>query len=112
MTALWSLLEAAKEKKLTKLQVFEDSKMAINWANGKTTIQNPNLESIMKDIKLSFRAFERIIYHHILCELNSKATDLSKNPWNCQMGPLDFMSSWIEPKMKLWNFVCKEETFL
>jgi hypothetical protein len=102
LTTLWSLLEAAKEKNLTKLQVFGDSKMAIDWANGKSTIQNPNLASILQDIKLSFRAFERISFHHILRELNSKVDELSKKPWNCQMGPLDFMSSWTE-QIKIRN---------
>jgi len=52
--------------------------MAIDWANGKISIQNPNLATIMGDIKLNFRAFEQLTFHYILRELNAKADELSK----------------------------------
>jgi len=63
---------------MSKLQVFGDSKMEIDWSRGNISIQNPNLASTMRENKLNFRAFEWLSFHHILRELNSKANELSK----------------------------------
>lgn len=90
LIALWTLLEAEKEKNVTKLQVFGYSKMAIDWANGKISMQNPNLATIMRDIKLNFRAFEQLTFHHILRELNTKADELSKEALELPNGPFSF----------------------
>jgi hypothetical protein len=78
IVAMWTLLETTKENNLNKLQVFGDSKMEIDWVRGKISIQNPNLENILKEIKLNFRAFEWLSFHHVLRDLNSKADKLSK----------------------------------
>jgi ribonuclease HI len=78
LTALWTLLEAAKEKSIRTLQVFGDSKIVIDWAMGKASIQNQLLETIMRDIKLNFRAFENMYFLHTMCEYNTKADSLSK----------------------------------
>jgi hypothetical protein len=37
------LLETAKEKNLSKLQVFGDSKLVIDWERGINNIQSPRL---------------------------------------------------------------------
>jgi hypothetical protein len=42
-----------------------------------TSIKNPSLANILRDIKLTFRAFERLSFHHILGDFNSKADKLS-----------------------------------
>jgi hypothetical protein len=90
LIALWVLLEAAKEKDVAKLQVFGDSKMAIDWACRRTSIEIPHLASIMRDIKLTFRAFERLSFHHILRELNTKADELSKQALEMQSEAFSF----------------------
>jgi hypothetical protein len=71
-------LETTKEKNIEKLQVFGDSKMVIVWASEKISIQNPSMATIVRDIKLNYRAFGRLSFHHILWELNTKANELSK----------------------------------
>jgi hypothetical protein len=52
--------------------------MAIDWANDKNFIHNPNLATILQDIKLNFRAFKWLSFHHILWEINTKVDELSK----------------------------------
>jgi ribonuclease HI len=90
LISLWTLLEAAKENNLSKLQVFGDSKMEIDWSRGNISIQNPNLASTMRENKLNFRAFEWLSFHHILRELNSKANELSKEVLQLQNGDFGF----------------------
>jgi ribonuclease HI len=76
--ALWTLLETTIKKDARKLQVFGDSKLVIDWANGKNSAQDIRLANIMRDIKLTFQSFEWLSFHHILWKLNSKADELSK----------------------------------
>jgi hypothetical protein len=64
--------------------------MEIDWARGNIFIQNPNLDSILRVIKLNFRDFEWFSFHHILCELNSKEDELSKEALQLQRGALCF----------------------
>jgi ribonuclease HI len=90
LIALWTLLETTKEKNLTKLQVFGDSKLVIDWARGLNNIQNPRLASILRDIKLTFRDFEWNSFQHILRELNTKADGLSKEALQLQKGAFGF----------------------
>jgi ribonuclease HI len=78
LIALWTLLEAAKEKNLSKLQVFDDSKLVIDWARDIDNIQNPRLTSLLRDINLNFRDFEWLSFKHILRELKTKAFKISK----------------------------------
>jgi ribonuclease HI len=90
LIALWTLLETAKEKNLSKLQVFGDSKLVIDWARGINNIQNPRLASLLRDIKLTFRDFEWLSFQHILRELNTKADELSKEALQLQKGAFGF----------------------
>jgi ribonuclease HI len=76
--ALWTLLETTKEKNVDKLQVMGDSKLVIDRASGKITIQYIQTQNILRDIKLACRSFEWLSFVHILRELNSKANELSK----------------------------------
>ena len=55
-----------------------DSELVIDWENGKNLGQDIRLQNIMWDIKLTCRAFEKLSFHHILRELNSKVDELSK----------------------------------
>jgi hypothetical protein len=71
-------LETTKEKYLIKLQVFEDSKLVIDWARGQNNIQNPRLTLILRDIKLTFINFKWISFQHIMRELNTNIDELSK----------------------------------
>jgi hypothetical protein len=50
LIALWTLLETSKKKDIRKLQVLGDSKLVIDWAQGKISIQNTNLATVMREI--------------------------------------------------------------
>jgi ribonuclease HI len=78
LIALWTLLETAKEKNMSKLQFFGDSKMVIDRARGINNIQKHRLASLLRDIKLTFKHFEWLSFQHILRELNTKTDELSK----------------------------------
>ena len=80
------LLETTKQKDIRKLHVMEDSKLAIDWAQGKISIQNVNLSNIKRDIKLCFYSFKWLSFHHILRELNVNADELSKEALQFQRG--------------------------
>jgi ribonuclease HI len=90
LIAMWTLLEMTKQKDIKKLQVMGDSKLAIEWAQGKLEIQNVNLENILRDIKLAFPSFEWISFHHVLRELNVKADELSKEVLQLQRGAFGY----------------------
>ena len=34
LSALWSVLQVASEKQVRRIQIYGDSKMTIDWANG------------------------------------------------------------------------------
>ena len=46
--ALWMLLKAAVEKGIRTLQVLGDSKLLIDWENGRSQISNLNLNPILE----------------------------------------------------------------
>jgi hypothetical protein len=58
----------------------------IDWAQGKISIQNINLSTVMRDVRLTYQSFEWLSFHHILRELNSKADELSKEALQLQRG--------------------------
>jgi hypothetical protein len=70
LIARWTLLETAKEKNFPNLQVFDDSRLVIDWERVINNIQNPRLASLLRGIKLTFRDFEWLTFQHILRELN------------------------------------------
>ena len=55
-----------------KLQVMGDSKLVIDWAKGKISIQNINMANILRDIMIYFQSFEWLSFQHILREINVK----------------------------------------
>lgn len=103
--SLWTLLEVAKRKDLRKLQVLGDSKLVIDWAQGKVNVQNTKLANVLREIKLAFQSFKWLSFHHVLRELNSKANELSEEALELQKRAFEFYEYFegIETKaMKLW----------
>jgi hypothetical protein len=70
--------------------VLGDSKLVIEWVQGRENIHNIRLASILRDIKLAFLSFEWLSFHHILQELNSKADELSKEALELQIDTFVF----------------------
>lgn len=87
---LWNLLEAVTKKGLTKLQVLRDSKLIIDWANGKVSVSDVRLSSLLKELRQSIQSFKWLSFCRIFRELNIKADALSKEALPLLTGTLGF----------------------
>lgn len=85
-SGLCLLLEIAKSKNINRIQVLGDSKLVIDWANGRATVQNIGLVPIMQEIRQLASSFEWITYCHILRELNKESDALSKEALDIPSG--------------------------
>lgn len=63
---LYLLLEIENMKNICRLQVLDDSRLVINWANGRATVQNTGFEHIRQDIQHLTPTFEWITFNLIL----------------------------------------------
>jgi ribonuclease HI len=79
--ALWILLKVAVDKQVRKIQVLGDSKLVMDWANGKAQII---LERILEIRAL----FEEVSFAHIFREFNHKVDHLSKEALALEEGML------------------------
>jgi ribonuclease HI len=86
--ALWILLKVAGEKNVSRLQVLGDSKLLMDWENGKNQITNMALSPIMELCLEKKKIFEEISFSHVYREFNYKADKLSKEALILQEGHL------------------------
>ena len=78
LSALWSVLKIATKKNVKNLQICGDSKLTIDWANGKLQINAPHLQHLLRAIKSQVERFDSLSFQHIYRELNEYADKLSK----------------------------------
>ena len=78
LVTLWEALKLAKEKRVQNLQLFGDSKLTIDWANGSIQINAPRLHHLLRALRKQMAAFESITFQHIYIEVNTEADKLSK----------------------------------
>jgi hypothetical protein len=76
----------------------------IDWANGKNSTQDIILQNIMRDIKLTFRSFERLSFHHILHNMNSKVDELSKETLILPIGEFGYYEFLHGEEIKAMEF--------
>ena len=76
--ALKLLLTLAKEKNIVKIQLFGDSQLVINWANGKFRLLNLELSQVLNEVNRLSDMFEHLDLKHIYRERNSHADVLAK----------------------------------
>ena len=60
------------------MHLFRDSKMTIDWENGKIKINAPHLQQLLKATREKISYFETMNFNRIYRELNSEAYKLSK----------------------------------
>ena len=65
LLALWTTLKIAKDKQLTRLHIYGDSKSVIDWASRKNNIRAPHLQNLLKAIRALQPAFEVVLFKHI-----------------------------------------------
>jgi hypothetical protein len=85
--------------------VLGDSKLVIDWAQGKANFQNISLDPIKRDIKLAYLSFERFSFHHILRELNMKEDKLSKKALEIQIDTFvhnEFVNGIESKSIEIW----------
>lgn len=88
LSALWAVLKTAQRKNVLRIQLYGDSKMVIDWANGKSQIKAPQLQYVLSEIKDVLTSFVSVSFTHIYRELNEEADILSKMALALQPGVL------------------------
>ena len=63
--ALKLLLTLAREKIIVKIQLFGDSQLVINWANGKFRLLNLELAQVLYEVNRLSDMFEHLMLKHI-----------------------------------------------
>ena len=78
LLALWSLLYWEKVLGLASLNIFGDSSVIINWANGKATLSCLALDNWCEAIRQMMQNFLSIDLKHVYREHNQSADGFSK----------------------------------
>jgi ribonuclease HI len=73
------LLVHATSLNLRKLQIFGDSKVVVDWVNGKIQMQVLRARNLMEQIREFLTTFEWFSVTHVPRSLNSIADELSKD---------------------------------
>ena len=78
LSALWATMKVAHSNRIQDIRIFGDSKVVIDWENGRNTIRVPYLQHFLTEIHNLKALFRRISFAHIYRELNEEADSLSK----------------------------------
>jgi ribonuclease HI len=78
LMALKLLLSFAGEKGITKLQIFGDSLVIINWMRKTQRCHNIFLASLLEEVFLITEIFTNLSFTHVYRERNGATNSLSK----------------------------------
>ena len=78
LSALWATLKVARSNHIQDILIFGDSKVVVDWENGKNIIRAPHLQHLLAEIQELKAKFRRISFSHIYQELNAEVYSLSK----------------------------------
>ena len=78
LCALKLLFTLARENHISKIQIFYDSQLVINWANGKFRCLNLELSQVLNEVNRLLDFFEHLDLKRIYRERNSCADVLAK----------------------------------
>jgi ribonuclease HI len=98
LLALWGILWLARSKSINQLQVLGDSKVIINWVEGKFKLQILELEHWKRRIGLLKQQFGFISFSHIYRHHNSEADSLSKKAVHISTRTL-LIEEWINGRI-------------
>jgi len=88
LVAVWSLLFWANRRNIKDIRIFGDSRLVIDWLNGKVNISNIFLEHWCLRIRELIALFGDIQFQHIYRTFNEEADRLSKMGLRGQTGIL------------------------
>ena len=77
LLALKHLLKLDLDQSITKLQVYGDSEVIINWMKGIYEMENMLLHPILDMVKGMVLCFTDVTFHHVYYEMNSQVDKLS-----------------------------------
>ena len=89
LSALWATLKVARSTQIQDIQIFGDSIVVVDWANGKNIIRAPHLQHLLAEIQTLKSMFKRISFAHIYRELNAEVYSLSKQALAYQLGLME-----------------------
>ena len=72
------LFSLARENHISKIQIFGDSQLVINWDNGKFRCLNLELSQVLNEVNRRSDFFEHVDLKHIYCERNFHGDALAK----------------------------------
>ena len=84
--ALWATLKIAKDKQIAKLNIHQDSKTVIEWAQERNNIRAPHLQNLLRAIRSMLPFFAALNFNHVYREYNIEADTLSKQDLAIQPG--------------------------
>jgi ribonuclease HI len=88
LLGLWATLLIASYWSLDHIQVFGDSKVIIDWINGKCDLHSSHVEGWKPKTQLMARSFSDITFRHLPRSFNSEADALSKRALSHEVGRL------------------------
>ena len=78
LSTLWAAMKIAKDKHITRLHIYGDSKYVIDWETGKNIIRAPDLHNLLKEICALQPTFKKVLFKQIHREHKTEADTLSK----------------------------------
>ena len=88
LLSLWSLLWIARTLHISELEILGDSKLIIDWVNGKNSLRQVALLHWFHKITSIKGDFEHLSFHHHYREYNTLADTLSKEALHLSEGVL------------------------
>ena len=82
---------------VSSFQVLGDSKLIIDWANGKNSMENLLFQPLVEKFREIKNHLDSVSFHHVYRELNEIADQLSNEALTLHEG-LVITSEWIEER--------------
>jgi hypothetical protein len=102
LAALWALLFMVSSLNLRKVHIFGDSKIVVDWVNGKDEIQVACLAA--QKAHVSMASLDWYLCKHMYQELNSEVNKLSKEALQLQDGSFCFQEYYEGRSMEGMTF--------
>lgn len=101
LATLWVLLFMVGSLNLCKVHIFGDSKIVVDWINGKSEIQVACLAARKAQVREFLAGLDWFSCKHIYRELNSEVDKLSKEALELQDGTFCFQEFYEGRSMEI-----------
>jgi ribonuclease HI len=90
LLGIWATLTLASHLSLLKIQACGDSRVIIDWLNGKANLQGCSIEGWKSRIQDLLKDFQATSFHHVYREFNKEADQLSKSALTDPEGKISY----------------------